>query len=114
MLQTVTGEELEQILLENLTGTILVTFSSSYLGDCRILHDIIGELTEEFDSNMGFYSIDADEDENYVIAKGVYHVPATFIYNNSELVFFGQGLISKSNLRKKLRQFSGEVQTNEH
>ena len=106
MLQTVTGEELEQILSDSTAGTVLVTFTSAYLGESRILRDIIEELTEEFKKSINFYSIDADVDNGYIATKGVYQVPTTFIYNSSELVFYGQGLVSKSNLRRKLIEYT--------
>lgn len=111
MLQTVTGEELEQILQNNTEDTMLVTFTSAYLGNCRMLNDIIEELSEEFSTHVNCYSIDADTDNDYVANKGIYEVPVTLIYSNSELVFYGQGLFSKSNLRKKLNEFYNKEMT---
>jgi thioredoxin 1 len=103
MIQVISGAELEELLFNNAQSAIFVVMTSAYLGDCRILLDILEELSEEVGGSVDFYNMDADDNEEYIAEKGIYQVPTMLMYSNSELVFYRQGLMSKSNLRGEIQ-----------
>ena len=105
MFSKVKGEELDGVLINNLNDVILVSFSTRYSGEARMMDASIKELTREYDSGVQFFCIDADENLDYIAAKGIHQLPTLVIYYNAELVYHGVGLHSKSSLRKMINQF---------
>lgn len=105
MFSKVKGEELDSILIDNMEDVILVSFSMRYSGEARMMDESIRELTREYESRVQFFRIDADENIDYVAAKGIYQLPTLVIYYNAELVYHGVGLHSKSNVRKMINQY---------
>lgn len=105
MFSKVKGEELDRVLVNNVSDVILVSFSTRYSGEARMMDESIKELTREYDNGVQFFCIDADENVDYIVSKGIHQLPTLVIYYNAELVYHGVGLHSKSSLRKMINQY---------
>jgi len=110
MFNTINGTELDQLLIQNSEGLIVVCFSADYLGESRMLDSILQEIASDY-SSVIFVRIDGDADSHYAAQKGVYHLPTVMIYNASELVHFKQGLQGKAALKRTLSAIISNEQT---
>lgn len=102
MLNTLTGIELDRKIIDNPEGVIMVVFSSPYLGESRIMDEIIAEVANEYDSDTIYIRVDADAEPNMAAEKGIYQLPTVMIYTDSELVYLKVGLQGKFILKKAL------------
>jgi thioredoxin 1 len=105
MFSKIKGEELEKILEKNINDIVLVSFSTRYSGQARMLEASIKELVKEYNNNIQFFRIDADENPEYVATKGIHQLPTLLIYHETQLIHSGSGLHSKSNLRKIIGEY---------
>lgn len=102
MLNTLTSIELDREIIDNPDGVIMVVFSSPYLGESRMMDEIIAEVADEHDSNTTYIRVDADAESDIAAEKGIYHLPTVMIYAESELVYLKVGLQGKFVLKNAL------------
>lgn len=112
MCDTITGEELNDILIENPNAVILVNYAADYIGESKMLDNVVNTLSRDYDDSVQFYRIDCDENNEHVTSRGIYQIPTVVIYSGSELVHYGTGLQSRYQLAKildKLKDSMGEA-----
>lgn len=114
MYKTITGKKLNSLLIENNSEVIVVCFAAKYLGESRILDQVLSELSEDYDNKASFYRIDADTESDYAADKGIFRLPTVLFYVDSELTHLSTGLQSKSSLEKILNSFAGFPEPNSY
>lgn len=104
MFSKIKGEELDELLRRETDEVVLLSFSTRYSGEARMLDASIKELVREYNGKVQFFRIDADENADYIAAHGIHQLPSLLIYYQTQLIYRGIGLHSKSKLRKLINQ----------
>ena len=88
---------------------VLVDFSAPWCGPCRMLEPVLEELSEEYDGDFVFVSINTDESPNTPSQLGIRGIPTLIIYVDGEEVDRMVGFAPKAILKKKLDAVLAEV-----
>ena len=92
-------------IIKNSNIPVLVDFSATWCGPCKMLTPIIEELASELLGKVKVCKIDIDESPNSAQRLGVKGVPAVIVFNRGEKTNALVGLTTKAKLRK-LIEFS--------
>ncbi len=95
-------ENFNQRVLENLQP-VSVHFCTRWSGSSDILTPIIEGLALEFSGEVAFGQIDADKYGQIATKFGVESIPTLIFFNHGRVVDRTTGVISKSELTKKLK-----------
>ena len=87
-------------IIKNSNIPVLVDFSATWCGPCKMLTPIIEELASELLGKVKVCKIDIDESPNSAQRLGVKGVPAVIVFNRGEKTNALVGLTTKAKLRK--------------
>ena len=87
-------------IIKNSNIPVLVDFSATWCGPCKMLAPIIEELASEFLGKVKVCKIDIDESPDSAQRLGVKGVPTVIIFNHGEKTDTLVGLTTKSKIRK--------------
>jgi thioredoxin 1 len=99
----VTDATFEQVVIES-DQPILVDFWATWCPPCRQLDPILDEIAGELEGKLVIGKLDADENQNTVLAYGVYGLPTQLLFKNGELVERIVGFKPKSALLGQLQR----------
>ncbi len=103
-MQRINSEEfIEKV--ENGKGLILVDFSATWCGPCKMQHPILEELENETDYSI--YNVDVDESEDIAGKYNVNAVPSLMIFKDGVLKNTLVGFHAKEALVKELEKING-------
>lgn len=83
-------------------GKVLVDFSATWCGPCRMLAPVLEELSEEM-PDVEFVKVDVDEDGALAQRFGIMAVPTMILFENGEAVKQLQGFMNKAALKAKIQ-----------
>lgn len=79
---------------------VLVDFSATWCGPCRMLAPVIDSLAEDYKDKVNVYQVDVDECGSIAQRYGIMSIPTVLTFNNGELNDRTVGLTQKGNLEK--------------
>lgn len=87
-------------IIKNSNIPVLVDFSATWCGPCKMLAPIIEELASEFLGKVKVCKIDIDESPDSAQRLGVKGVPTVIIFKRGEKTDALVGLTTKAKIRK--------------
>lgn len=90
----------------NSKDTVLVDFSATWCGPCKMLAPIIDELSTEMEGKAKVYKIDVDKSGDIAQKYNIMGVPTVMIFKNGKAVDKMVGFQPKNNIKSKLEQYS--------
>lgn len=82
---------------------VLVEFMGVWSGPCVAMSDVLAGLAQEFAGQFVFAKVDIDEQPELSKQYNVENVPSLLVFQNGELSFSEQGLLTEDELRVLLR-----------
>jgi len=92
----------------NFSGLVLLSFSAPWCSSCKIAHPTVLKLEQEF-SEIKFYEVDIDDNEDLVQKFNIRTIPTFVILNNDKEVKRFSGAIFITPFRKVLRDLIKEI-----
>ena len=65
---------------------VLVDFSATWCGPCRMLAPVLEDISEKYADKVSFYSVDVDESPMLAMQYQVNSVPCLVLLKNGEFV----------------------------
>ncbi|MGG9960640.1 thioredoxin family protein [Ferruginibacter sp. SUN106] len=90
----------EKILNEQ--GIQVVKFYADWSGPCQMMAPIYKELSMNYSSSVGFFTVDVEESPMLKKELGVIELPTILFYKNGIVIDFVNGMISKNALIAKI------------
>lgn len=87
----------------NHPGKVLVDFSATWCGPCKVLAPIVGKLADEFEGTLKVCEVDIDRAPRLAQKYGVASVPTVMVFEGGEK----KGTIVGVAKRDKLVQLAG-------
>lgn len=86
---------------------IVLNFSASWCGPCKVFGPALEEVAKEHDGEFNIYKIDIDKDPQVPALFGIRSVPSTvfFIPNDQPVLITGN--IGKEGLDRAVKEFLG-------
>lgn len=81
---------------------LVVDFSATWCGPCKMLAPVIEELAKEYDGKITIGKCDVDENDELTSMFGIRSVPTVLFFKNGEVVDKTIGAVSKSEIVSKL------------
>lgn len=86
---------------------VLVDFTATWCGPCRLMAPVVEQLAEEFKGTVAVGKLDIDRSPVLAGQYGVMSVPTLIVFKGGEPAVRQVGLTSKEALAAKLRQVVG-------
>ncbi len=83
--------------------TVLVDFSATWCGPCKLLKPIIKQVEKENKETLQVIYLDVDEQKELSNALGIQSIPLLHVYKNGKLVDKSLGLIDKRAVKKLIK-----------
>lgn len=71
---------------------------------CKALDMVLDKIKDKY-PNIIFKSLNAEEDEQFVIDNKIRNVPTLLLYKDKDIVWRNVGMISQSKLEDKLQEY---------
>jgi thioredoxin 1 len=91
----------------NRAEPVLVDFTATWCGPCRLMAPIVDQLAEEFQGRVVVGKLDIDQNGALAGQYGVMAVPTLIVFKAGEPAFRQVGLTSKDALVAKVREVLG-------
>ncbi len=101
MAQIITDANFEELVKKS-DKPVLVDFTATWCGPCKMLSPIIEELATDLEGKAVVGKIDVDENPNISVEFGIRSVPTLLFFKNGELVDRQVGVVPKAVLQEKL------------
>jgi len=100
----VNRESFEKIVNES-TAPVLLDFSATWCGPCRMLAPVLRELSDEMGGRAAFYSVDVDANRALAAQFGVSSVPSVIVLKNGKEAGRSVGFLPKPVLKTTLERY---------
>ena len=92
----------------------LVHFKKEWSGACQIISPVYEEVSKQYQSHAGFFSIDVEKEKGADTEFGIMDFPTILFFRNGEIVDHVVGLISRNMLINKIENaLAGSIQKNQ-
>jgi thioredoxin 1 len=81
---------------------VLLDFSATWCGPCKMLEPILGELAGEYDGRVRFAKVDIDQEQTLAAQFHISAVPTLLFFKGGQVVDQRRGLKSKAELKETL------------
>lgn len=82
---------------------VLVDFNATWCGPCKKLSPILDKIATEKKDKLTLLKIDADENQDLVLAKAIDGIPYLEMFKNGKLIWSFKGYIDEEALRNELK-----------
>lgn len=86
--------------------TVMVDFSASWCGPCKMLAPVVEELSTEMEGKAKVFKVDVDKSGDIAQKYDIMGVPTVIIFKNGVAVDKIVGFQPKTVLKSKLEQYS--------
>lgn len=83
---------------------VVVDIAAEWCNPCRQLSPIIDELSADYQGQVVFGKLDADQSKEITGPLGIRSIPTILIYKNGEIVERNSGLIQKQKLAELINK----------
>lgn len=90
----------EEVLKSNIP--VLVDFWAVWCGPCRMIHPIIEELAQEYDSRLKVARLDVDKNNQTASQYRIMSIPSLLFFKNGEKVDQIIGAVPKQQLADRI------------
>lgn len=94
----ITAKELQEKIDNG--DKVIVDFSASWCGPCRMLKPIFEKVSSENTTEVQMYTMDVDSNRDMAVSLGIRSVPTIKIFNNGEVVGTKVGIVKEEELKK--------------
>ncbi|KAK3141980.1 hypothetical protein QOZ80_4BG0340610 [Eleusine coracana subsp. coracana] len=84
---------------------VLVEFSASWCGPCKMIHPIVVKLSKEYEGKLKCFKLDTDESPDIASQYGVRSIPTMMIFKNGEKKDAVIGAVTESTLVTSIEKF---------
>ncbi len=102
MVKKINEQEYKDAIKE---GVSIVDFNAKWCGPCKMLAPILEEVSNEYDGNVKFYSVDTDENMELAASLGISSIPAIMAFANGTIIGQTVGFMPKEELKEWINQF---------
>jgi len=81
---------------------VVVTFSATWCGPCKLIAPILDQLSDEFADKAKIVKVDVDQSKSTALQYNVKSVPTLLVFKNGEIVDKVVGAVPKSALKDKI------------
>ena len=67
-------------------GVVLIDFFATWCGPCRIMADILEDVSKEIDERVKIYKVDVDQNENLSRRFGIMSIPTLMVFKDGKEV----------------------------
>ena len=78
------NSEFEQLLTDE--GPVVVDYTATWCGPCRVISPFIDKLAEEYEGRAKVVKIDIDQNKESAKKYGIRSIPAVLIFKGGEVV----------------------------
>lgn len=103
-LKHITDDTFEEEVLQA-EGPVLIDFTATWCGPCKMLNPIISELAEEWEGKIKVRKLDVDENNQTPQELGVMGVPTLMLFENGEVAERITGFQPKKQLEKRFSPY---------
>ena len=93
----ITGKELEEKI--NNGEKIVVEFWAPWCGPCRMLKPVFERVASNNDTEVQMYTMDIDQNRDYVQTLGIRSIPTTKSFNNKQISDTVVGVIGEEKIK---------------
>lgn len=86
----------------NNNGVALVDFWAEWCGPCRLIGPVVEELSKEYDGKATIGKLNVDDNREIAAQYGIMSIPTLLFFKNGQIVDKQVGVVSKSDLKKKI------------
>ncbi len=97
----VTEENFKSEVLDA-TMPVVVDFTATWCGPCKMVDPIIKQLAEDWDGRVKVVKCDADQNPNVLMQFGIMGIPTVMLFKDGKLVERSTGYMPKDKLVSKL------------
>ncbi len=98
----ITKNSFEEIVIAQRQPTILI-FGAKWSGNSEIMSNMMGRVSQEFESEVQFFNVDIEDQNDIAQFFGVHKVPTTILLKDGEVIDFIKGFIPAHKIRKKIK-----------
>ncbi len=99
MVESISSQQFQELVLQG-SGRILVDFSATWCGPCRMLAPVVDQLAEEKAGQLAVYSVDVDQCPDIASAYRVSAVPTLMVFENGNVLRTSTGAQPIERLRE--------------
>lgn len=96
-MKEVSESDFEELVLKN-GKPVLVDFSASWCGPCRILSPILDELSKELEGKTDIFKVDIDKCTDLAVKYGINSIPCMILFAEGEAIKRHVGIMNKEEL----------------
>ena len=101
MKKTITNENFQELLAQGLP--MLVDFSATWCGPCKMLSPLVDQLADEYEGKAIVGGADVDECQDLAMEYGIRSVPTIIFFKDGKPVDKSVGAVPKNVLEDKLK-----------
>ncbi len=94
---------------QTITGSpvpILVDFSASWCGPCRMIAPLLDEIAKEHGGKLKIARVDVDNSPRFILRFGIRNIPTLVFFKDGEVKDQVVGLTTKAELISRLKTLS--------
>lgn len=95
-------ETFEQEVLQS-DIPVLVDFSATWCGPCKMIAPIVKEIADEYDGKILVGKVNVDEEPDLTMQYNVSSIPTLMVFKNGQLVNKAVGYREKDEILKMLK-----------
>ena len=101
MKKTITNENFQELLAQGLP--MLVDFSATWCGPCKMLSPLVDQLADEYEGKAIVGGADVDDCQDLAMEYGIRSVPTIIFFKDGKPVDKSVGAVPKNVLEDKLK-----------
>ncbi len=79
---------------------VLVDFSADWCAPCKVMHEVLAELSVEYDDRLRIVTVDVDQNPGFASQLGVRGMPSLFLFREGAIVGNRAGAAPKAAIRR--------------